>query len=102
ATHVQEAALGLAREDPDVALHREREADPDGVPVHGGDDGLADRERRRLDPRRTELGLVALLEGRPARFEIGTDAERLARAGHDDGAHVVVRIAVAIRLPELA
>ena len=39
--------LRIGREDPDVALQRQGEPDPDGMPVHGRDDGLAYLPRRR-------------------------------------------------------
>jgi hypothetical protein len=56
AAHLDHAVLPLAREDPQIALERHREAEADRVAVHRGDHRLADRERGRIERGGAEVG----------------------------------------------
>jgi hypothetical protein len=94
---VGEGELRLARDQPDVALHGERQPDTDGVAVDRGDHRLAHFPGRKRDRVGAELGLFALRERVGPHRHVGADAERAARTGHDDSAHVVTGIALAIR-----
>ena len=53
--HVHEPVLRSCRHEPDVALHRDRHADADGMTVDGRDHRLADLPGRRTHRRRREL-----------------------------------------------
>src|SRR5258705_881522 len=96
----------------DADVHRERQGNPKA------DGGAVDRRDHRLlhveDAQGHGAAAVAMLlggdgaaarggaEGRAARAKIGARAERAARAGDDDGAHVVVGVGAVPRLAQLA
>ena len=101
-----------ARRRRDADVHRERQGDPkaDGRAVDRGDHRLLHVE----DAQGHGADAIAMLLGgdgaaarggverRAAGAEIGARAERAARAGDDDGAHVVVGVGAVPRLAELA
>ena len=90
---------GLARHD-QVAGQRQRAADPHRRAVHGrqhrlrqppqaGDDRVVALAQRRPDVR------MALRRGVEAGLQVGAGREAAARAGDDDGAHIVVGLRLA-------
>jgi hypothetical protein len=77
AANVGEGELRVTRDQTDVALHGEREADADGMAVDGGDHGLPHLPGREGDRIGAELGLVALGERVGAGGEIGPTQKAL-------------------------
>jgi hypothetical protein len=96
APHVGEAELRLARHQADVALHRQRQADADGVAVDRGDHRLAHLPGGKRDRIGAEVGLLAPLERRGPGGQVGADAERRPGAGEHHRPHRVVRVAGAV------
>ena len=79
AADVGEGELGLERDQPDVALHGEREPDADGVTVDRGDHGLPHVPGGKRERIGAELGLVAPRERVGPGREVRPDAEGRAR-----------------------
>ncbi|CAB4624720.1 unannotated protein [freshwater metagenome] len=99
-TDLNDAVLRIAGEEPQIAVERERESDPDGVSVHGGDDGFADAPCRRRNRIGTESRRVRSLEHVGSAGEIGTGAERRRRPREHDHAHCVVGIGHSVEVTE--
>jgi len=90
-----------ARDEAQIALQSERQAEPDGVAVQRRDDGLAQREGGRVHGGGAEVGVLGRLEGGRATAEVRARAEGGSGAGQHDDAHRVVRVAAAVRVAEL-
>ena len=90
APDLNDAVLCVGREEPDVALQGQRQAQPDRMPVHRGDHRFGERPRGHIDARRAERR-PRLGEGPLTRGEVGAGAERGRRAGQHDDADGVRR-----------
>src|SRR6201997_3046396 len=90
--------FGVDRDDADVGLQRNGQADSNGVTVECGDHWFAQFEGGRVDRRRRERAIVGRgVERRYVAREVGPDAEGAARPGDHDGADVVVIVALLVR-----
>ena len=100
APDLHDAVLRVGGEQPDVALQRQRQAQPDRVPVDRGDHRLGQRPRRHVDARRAE-SRPWLGEGAIARAEVGTGAERRRGAGQHHDTDRVVPVAAPVGVGQL-
>ena len=94
------AVTRVGGEEPDVALQGQRQAQPDGVAVDGGDHRLGQCPCRHVDAGRTETG-PRFGEGLLTAAEVGAGAERRRRAGQHDHPHRVVAVAGAVGVGQL-
>jgi len=85
AAHMHGTASGVFGEDADMDLKCNRETDPDCMPVHGYDEGLADFERSRPNRRRRELLVVTPgCKGLVSAAEVGAGTKRRPSASQYD------------------
>src|SRR4029077_10103678 len=72
---LHQAVTSVGGEEPDVALQGQRQAQPDGVAVDGGDHRLGERPCGHVDTGRTETG-PGFGEGLLTTADVGAGAER--------------------------